>query len=86
MQSISLPEFVNGENVGMIQGRRRMRFLLETTQPALITSQFRGKHLERNFALEPHVLGQINLAHASGAEHGNYFVVRQLSAGGNGSS
>ena len=50
VQSISLPEFINGENVGMIQGGRRVCFLLETAQTTLIAGQLRREHFERNLA------------------------------------
>ena len=36
MQSIRLPEFINGENVGMIQGGSRMGFLLKAAQTAFV--------------------------------------------------
>jgi len=60
-----------------------MCFVFKTTQTTLIASDFWRKHFEPDLASESHVLGQVNLAHAASSEHGNYFVMRQFSAGSN---
>src|SRR5271167_2178553 len=82
MQAISLPEFINGKNVGVIQSRGGVCFLFKTTQATLVMSQFGRNHFERNLASELDVLGKVNLSHASNPEQGDDFVMRQLSAGG----
>ena len=83
MQTISLAEFINGKNVGMVQSGSGVGFLFKAAQTMLITGQLRRQHFEGNFALEPEVLGQVYLAHATGAEQGNHFVVGQHSTGSN---
>src|ERR1700693_5280459 len=83
MHSIRLPEFINCKNVRVIQSRSRMCFVFKATQTALIASDFWRKHFERDLSSESHILGQVNLAHAASSEQGNYFVMRQLSAGSN---
>src|ERR1700730_10227812 len=60
-----------------------MRLMLETPQAALISSEFRCQQFDRNLAKEALVLRQIDFTHSSGSKHGNYFVMRQFSAGRN---
>ena len=58
-----------------------MGFVFKTTQPAFIASELRRKHFDRNLASETNILGQVDLAHSAGSEHGNNFVMRQQRAG-----
>ena len=63
-----LPDVVNRENVRMIQGRGRSRFLREPPYAVLIGDELRRQHLHRDLPAEPHILRQIHLAHAARAE------------------
>jgi hypothetical protein len=67
-------DVMNGKNIGMVQRRRRTRFLLEATHAVGITRHLRRQHLDRHFALEPRVARPIDLAHPARAEWCNDFV------------
>ena len=66
LHAIGLSEFVDGENVGMVEGGGGVRFLLEAAQTALVAEQLRRQHLERDLTAQLGVLGEIHLAHAAG--------------------
>lgn len=76
MRSVGLAEFIDGEDVGMIERGSGIGFLLKAAQTAFIKGEFGGEHLEGDFALQMQVFGEVNLAHASGAETRDYFVMR----------
>src|SRR5262249_12363514 len=66
----SLPfiQLVDMRDVRMIQRRCEARLLLEPLQPLLVGSEARRKKLERDWALEPRVLGKKDLAHSALAQ------------------
>jgi len=59
---------VNGADVGMIQGGRRLRFALETSQRLRITANFLRQKFKGHKAVEPCVLGFVDHAHATATE------------------
>jgi hypothetical protein len=71
-----LGNFVDGANVGVIQGRGRTRFTAETLQGLRILSNIIGQKLEGNEAAKFGVFRLINHAHATTAEFLHNAVVR----------
>ncbi len=63
MHRIGLVNFVDGDDVGMIQSGCSLRFLDEALHAILMSSNIRGQNLQRNFAIEFCILRQIHLAH-----------------------
>jgi hypothetical protein len=61
--ALVLTYVVYGKNVGMIQGRYRTRFLLETVQAIRITGIRFGKNFNCDVTAEPRVAGAVNLSH-----------------------
>src|SRR5687767_14814876 len=66
---------MNYTNIRVRESRNSARLLLEPAQVAFILSEENGKELERNSALQPRILGEINFTHPSGAERRNNFVL-----------
>ncbi len=52
-------------DVGMVERCERRGFTLEAGEPIGIAGDERGKHLERDVALQPRVAGAVDLAHAA---------------------
>jgi hypothetical protein len=46
------PELVDGEDVGMIESRRRLRLLFEAVQPVRVLRYEGWQHLDRDFAFQ----------------------------------
>ena len=74
-------DVVDGEDVGVVQGRGRAGFLLEAAQAIGIAGPERRQHLDRDIAVEPRVARPVDVAHASGAE-GREDLVRTEAASG----
>ena len=68
----------HGENVGMVQRRRRLRFLFKASQPLLVRREKGGQDFDRDVAPQPEVTGAIYLSHSSGPNQLLHFVVTQL--------
>ena len=68
---------MNGENVRVIQGRRRLGFLFESTQAVLVPGKIRGQQLESDLAPQPGVFGQVDFTHPARPESGDEFVMLQ---------
>jgi len=54
-------------NVGMIERRKRARFLLKTAEPCGVASERLRKNFQRNCAIQARVLGLVHLSHAARA-------------------
>ena len=67
-RALSLFETVDGRNMRMFQGGKRLRFPLEAGKPLGITGEGVGKYLEGNLAVQPGVAGAIHLAHSARAK------------------
>ncbi len=52
----------------MVQSRSGPRFSLKTAQARLVRSEVSRQNLQSDQPVEPRILGQINFAHAAGAE------------------
>jgi len=67
-------QFVDGDDVGMVEGRRRARFPLEAMQMVVRCGKGGGENLDRNNAIEPSVTRAIHLAHSARAQRADDFV------------
>src|SRR6185369_16139773 len=74
------PDFVDRENVWMVQVRSRGRFLFKTMETILVGRIFLAQDLDRDFAPELHVFGKIDLAHPARAELLEDSVMRNFTA------
>src|SRR6185369_15770794 len=72
-------DFVNSDDVRVIECGSSLRFLLETLQAIAVIHNFSRKNFERYFAIEPHVLSQINLAHSTRPDLAGNAVTRDCS-------
>src|SRR5260370_12734603 len=81
-----LSEFVDGNDIRMVEGRRRACILLETVQPVAISGECGGQNLDRNAAVQARIPSPVHLAHPPGAEQLDNLVRSELRAGGEGHS
>jgi hypothetical protein len=75
-----LANVMNGADIRMIEGRRRLGLAAETFQGLRIPRKLVGKKLKRDEAIEAHVLGPIHHAHPSATKHFHDSVVRNGAA------
>src|SRR5262245_22216010 len=68
MRAISFADLVNGQNVGMVERRGRLRFAFETAHAIQILNEGGWQYFERDLAFESGVLGQKDFAHSALAE------------------
>ena len=76
-----LAEGVHHADVGMTERRGGPRLLLEPANPGMVRRHLAGQHLDRHVATELQVIGQVHLAHATGAEWPADLVVTKLRSG-----
>ena len=69
-------DFVNGADVGMVEGGGGLGFALEAAEGLRILGDFVGQELERDEATEFDVLGLVDDSHAATAEFLDDAVVR----------
>ena len=72
---VLLADVVNGADIGMVQGRGRLRFALEAAEGLRIFGYIFGKELQRDEAVQSRVFGLVNHTHAAATEHLNDSVV-----------
>ena len=65
---------VNLRDVLMIERGERLRFAFEARQILGVRGDAREEHLDGDFAVESHVVGAIDLAHAAGPKGGDYLI------------
>ena len=63
-----LADLVDGENVGVVEGRGRAGLVGEAAQPAGVARERRRQQLERDLAIELALLREVDLAHAADAQ------------------
>jgi hypothetical protein len=63
-----LVDVIDGADVGMVQGRSRLGFTLESLQRVAVSRQLFGQELQGNGAPEAGVLGLVDHTHAAPAE------------------
>ena len=66
--ALMFADVVDGANVGMIQGRSRLRFAAETTESLRVLCEFFGKKFQSYGSAEASVFGFVDDAHAATAE------------------
>ena len=81
--SVFFADLVNGADVRMIQLGCCSRFSHKSLSCLLICHQTFGQELDRDFAIELRVLGQINLAHPARTKWRADFIATEFCAGGN---
>src|SRR2546426_1412242 len=67
MTRIDLSNLEDGQDVWMVQRRGRSRFLLKASHPLVIPGETNRQYLDRDFATQAHIFGQVNVAHSAGA-------------------
>ena len=72
--SIYLPEFVNGHDIGMVQGRCRARFLLEAFDAPAVGVQVARQYLDGDLTPKAGIARAIDFSHPAGAERGQNLV------------
>ena len=79
---VGVAEVVDGEDVGVGERGHRLGLALEPRQSQLVLHQMLGQHLDGNRAIEGEVGGEVDLAHAAGAEAALDPEMAELLAGG----
>src|ERR1700674_1539738 len=74
--AFTLADFVDGTDVGMIQGRRGTSFPAKAFQRLRISRQFIGQELEGDKAAKLGILGLVHHAHPAAAQLLNDAIVR----------
>jgi myo-inositol-1(or 4)-monophosphatase len=78
VDAVGFADVVDGDDVGMVQRRGRAGLALEAADALLVLGEAHRQELERHLAPQTVVLGEINLAHAAGAEKALHPVVGDL--------
>src|SRR5262249_46573201 len=68
MFPLKLTDFINGEDVRVVEGRSGARFLLKSQHSFAILSEYLWQQFERALAPKPRVLGEVTLSHPARAE------------------
>src|SRR6185436_19248142 len=68
MNTGTFSDFVDGQNVGMLQGRCGPGFGLKSAKALFIGNEVRRKNLQRHRAIKPAILSEVNLTHAAAPE------------------
>src|SRR5438309_1769572 len=68
MTRIDLANLEDGQNVWVVQRRGRPRFLLKASHPLVVPGETSRQYLDRDFATQAHIFGQVNVTHSSGAD------------------
>ena len=79
MERAIISDFMNGDDIGVIQSGSGARFLLKATQPLGVFGEEGRKELECHLATQNIVLCQVNFAHAACTQQGNNPVVADCS-------
>ena len=75
-------DVVHGEDVRVVQRRRRAGFLLESMQAIDVGRKCRGKYFDRNITSESRIARPVDLTHAADAEHSLNLIRAESSTGG----
>jgi hypothetical protein len=68
MSPLLLVDLVDGDDIGVIQCRGRARLLPEPVQPLPVGGRILRQDLQRHPAVQPQILGEMNLTHPSGSD------------------
>lgn len=66
----------------MIEARRRFRFLHEAMHALIVRGEFRRQDFQRDGSFESRIVGQVDLAHPTGAELGSNLIVPEICSWG----
>src|SRR5262249_17782714 len=77
MDAAGLADFVDGDNVGMVEPARGLRLADEAAQPERVPGISFRKELERDTPVELSVISQVNLAHSARAQLRDDFITSQ---------
>src|SRR5581483_7851554 len=69
-------DVVDGDDIGVVQGRGGLRLLNEAALALGLARKTGGEDFDRDRAVQPRILGFINLAHAARAELLEQLVVQ----------
>src|SRR5437867_12372627 len=78
MNAFGLFQVMDSSDVGVIEGRQHLRFVLETCHPLLIMHKGSGENFDRHLAAESRVFGAIDFTHAAGTQKRKNFVGSDL--------
>ncbi len=78
--ALVLADFVDRDDVGMVQGRCGARFLLEPAKPVGVRGHLLTQDFDGDISTELEIPGLVHFAHAAGAQLGEDFVVAEASA------
>jgi hypothetical protein len=73
---------VDRDDVGVVEGARCLRLVLEALEPVLVLGEVVMHDLERHLAREPLVARAVDLAHPALAEESEHLVRPDPDAGG----
>src|SRR5262245_3225602 len=68
MSALVFAHLVDGDDVRMVEGRSRPRFLLESRHAIRVSREVGGEYFQSQLAAQPRVFGQIDLTHPARAE------------------
>ena len=77
-----IADFVDGQDVRMIERRRGPRFLQKPGQPLRVGAELASQHFQRDLPAEHRVGGAIHLAHAAAPEQAMNLIAADGVAGG----
>jgi len=80
VQVLEIPDLVDGEDIGVIERRRRLRFPHESTEAIAVSRRFPVQDLQGHLALEARVLGDVDRAHAARAQRRQDLVGSEVNA------
>src|SRR5678815_408446 len=80
--AINFSDLINSQNVWVIKSGSCLRFLDKAIQFVRVFAELIVQELDRDFAIEFRVLGEIDFTHAAGSDLGNDAVMRQGRIGG----
>jgi hypothetical protein len=75
--AVDLVDFVDEGDIGMLERRRRLRFLDEALPPLRVLREFLRKNLQRDVTIAPHVSRAIHDAHTAATDFFAESVMRQ---------
>ena len=75
-----LPELINGNDVGVIEGRCRTRFTFEALQPAGVRGERRRQNLDGDTTLQARIPRPVYLAHSARAQRGDNLIRPEFGA------
>ena len=78
IKAVGLAEVIDGDDVGMVEPRQRLRLARETLGKARVFLLLAGQDFQRHEAVEPRLARLIDHAHAAAAQAFKDFQLREL--------